>query len=143
MPLDTSLGQRLREERIRVGRTQLELAEIGGVKRTTQHLYESDVRHPDLKYIERIGTAGIDVVYVAFGTRTPVATAQSLHLTHHTFETAFLAVDEFAVDELGNPWPKEMRMRLLLLLCASMSGRGDADADLTHLTEAMSRLTGK
>ncbi|MGO3397319.1 MAG: helix-turn-helix domain-containing protein [Serratia proteamaculans] len=64
-------GSRLREERVRLGKTQQELAEIGEVHKNSQGNYENDSKHPDSKYLSLIGAAGVDVLYVVTGNRTP------------------------------------------------------------------------
>lgn len=48
-----SFGSRLRQERDRLRLTQEKFAELGGVKRVSQHLYEQDVRVPDINYLIR------------------------------------------------------------------------------------------
>jgi transcriptional regulator with XRE-family HTH domain len=42
-----SFGRRLREARDRLRLTQQQFAELGGVKRVSQHLYEQDAGVPD------------------------------------------------------------------------------------------------
>lgn len=61
--------ERLREERKRTGLTQTDLAEIGGVQKNAQSLYESGARKPDSDYLQAIAAAGIDVGYVILGKR--------------------------------------------------------------------------
>lgn len=60
---------RLREERKRTGLTQTELAEIGGVLKNAQSLYESGARKPDSDYLQAIARAGVDLGYVILGKR--------------------------------------------------------------------------
>ncbi len=57
-------GQRLREERLRLGLSQDQLAEIGGVQRRTQHNYEKGERAPDGVYLAKIAGVGADILYV-------------------------------------------------------------------------------
>ena len=66
-----STGECLREERNRLGLKQEELAQIGGVNRNTQGSYEKDERRPDSAYLRAIAAAGVDVLYVITGGRTP------------------------------------------------------------------------
>jgi transcriptional regulator with XRE-family HTH domain len=54
-----------------LGLKQEELAQIGGVNRNTQGSYEKDERRPDSAYLSAIAAAGIDVLYVITGVRTP------------------------------------------------------------------------
>jgi len=60
-------GERLKRERLRLGLSQAELAEKGGVLRGAQIHYESDARKPDVAYLSRIASAGVDVGYVITG----------------------------------------------------------------------------
>lgn len=66
-----SAGECLREERNRLGLKQEELAQIGGVNRNTQGSYEKDERRPDISYLRALAGAGVDVMYVITGIRTP------------------------------------------------------------------------
>jgi transcriptional regulator with XRE-family HTH domain len=62
-----SVGNRIREERKRLGLSQDAFAKIVGVHRRTQINYESGEREPDTAYLEAISKAGIDVSYVLTG----------------------------------------------------------------------------
>lgn len=67
-----AFGERLREERLRLGlKTQDDLAQIGGVNRNTQGSYEKGERNPDSAYLAAVAAAGVDVLYVLTGARTP------------------------------------------------------------------------
>lgn len=69
---------RLREERERLGLSQTELGEVGGVRKQAQHLYETGVRQPDMAYLSAIATAGADVLYILTGQRSQSVAPQSL-----------------------------------------------------------------
>lgn len=64
-----SFGERLREERTRLGLTQPGLGEIGGVTKKTQMLYEGGERSPDANYLMAIAEEGADITYVLTGQR--------------------------------------------------------------------------
>jgi len=68
-----SIGERLREERNRLGLSQPVFAEAGGVTKKTQMLYESGERHPDALYMAAIAAAGADVLYILTGQRVGAA----------------------------------------------------------------------
>lgn len=61
------VGNRLRIERVRLGLTQPECAELCDVSKTTQHNYESGTRVPDAMYLAAAHRAGMDVLYVLTG----------------------------------------------------------------------------
>jgi transcriptional regulator with XRE-family HTH domain len=57
------LGERIREERLRLGLNQSQL----GVAPKTQRFYETGERSPDADYLERFAKAGADILYVITG----------------------------------------------------------------------------
>ncbi|MCK9506426.1 MAG: helix-turn-helix domain-containing protein [Porticoccaceae bacterium] len=67
----SSFGERLREERERLGLNQDEFGEIGGVNRNSQANYEKNKRNPDSAYMAAVAQKGVDVLYVLTGQRTP------------------------------------------------------------------------
>ena len=68
-----SIGERLRQERERLGKSQTEFAEIAeragvrGSTRQSQSLYEKGERMPDAGYLAAIGAEGADVRYILTG----------------------------------------------------------------------------
>ncbi|WP_244220769.1 helix-turn-helix domain-containing protein [Pseudomonas kribbensis] len=75
--MEKTLGERLREERDRLGINQNDFADIGGVKRNSQGNYENDRQRPDTAYLLAISRIGVDVMYVLFGRRDTVAGTQT------------------------------------------------------------------
>jgi transcriptional regulator with XRE-family HTH domain len=61
------MGERLAEERARLGLTQARVAELAAVTRRTQINYERGERAPDAAYLTAIETQGFDALYVLFG----------------------------------------------------------------------------
>jgi len=66
-----SFGERLREERQRLGLSQTVLGEAGSVRVQAQRLYEQNKRKPDSDYLAAIAASGVDILYVITGQRTP------------------------------------------------------------------------
>jgi transcriptional regulator with XRE-family HTH domain len=64
-----SIGTRLREERLRLGKSQDEFAHLAGVQRRAHIRYEQDERVPDAAYLAAIAAAGADVTYILTGRR--------------------------------------------------------------------------
>jgi transcriptional regulator with XRE-family HTH domain len=64
-----SVGERLREERTRIGLNQDDFAKLGGVNRNTQGSYEKNDRSPDASYLAKVAGSGVDVLYVLTGQR--------------------------------------------------------------------------
>ncbi|WP_434707260.1 helix-turn-helix transcriptional regulator [Pseudomonas sp. R1-1] len=67
--LDVGVGERLREERTRLGLNQDAFAQQGGITRNTQGSYEKSERNPDSAYLTAVARAGVDVLYVLTGVR--------------------------------------------------------------------------
>ncbi|ANY90456.1 transcriptional repressor DicA [Pseudomonas putida] len=65
-----SVGDRLREERVRLNLSQEDLAQAGGVNRNTQGSYERGVRNPDTAYLLAVAELGVEVDFVLFGKRS-------------------------------------------------------------------------
>jgi transcriptional regulator with XRE-family HTH domain len=59
--MSEEFGRRLRQLRGSTGLTQEAFAQLGGVKRFSQSLYEQGVRLPGLDYLEGLHASGIDV----------------------------------------------------------------------------------
>lgn len=66
-----NIGERLKEERVRLGYNQADFAAIAGVAKTSQFNYEKGERSPDAAYLAAVAEKGVDVLYVVTGGRTP------------------------------------------------------------------------
>ncbi|MBC3301064.1 helix-turn-helix transcriptional regulator [Pseudomonas sp. SWRI18] len=66
------IGQRLQEERQRLGYSQQYLAQAGGVTAREQHGYEQGEDLPRADYLAALAAHGVDVVYVITGKRATV-----------------------------------------------------------------------
>jgi len=69
----SDIGERLKEERERLGLSQPALGERCGVKKLAQFNYEKGERTPDALYLAAFSAAGGDVMYVLTGDRTAPA----------------------------------------------------------------------
>lgn len=61
------LNERLRKVRNDMGLTQVDFAELGGVKVLAQTNYERGLRVPSLEYLLKLKEAGVDINYIIFG----------------------------------------------------------------------------
>lgn len=68
-----NIGERLREERVRLGYNQADFAAIAGVAKTSQFNYEKGERSPDAAYLAAVAEKGVDVLYVVTGVRQPAS----------------------------------------------------------------------
>jgi transcriptional regulator with XRE-family HTH domain len=57
-------GNRLKDERIRLGFNQEDFAILGGVSKNTQLGYEQGTRPPDVSYLFKIADHGADLFYL-------------------------------------------------------------------------------
>ena len=62
-----TIADRLKEERIALGLTQIQMAEKCGVSRQAQVRYEAGERSPDGNYFAAIAAVGADVTYILTG----------------------------------------------------------------------------
>lgn len=82
-----NFGERLKQERVRLGYNQANFAAIAGVAKTSQFNYEKGERSPDATYLAAVAEKGVDVLYVVSGRRTPavadsISEAEADLLTH-------------------------------------------------------------
>ena len=88
------IGERLREERERLGLNQADFAAIGGSTRKTQYNYEAGERAPDGGFLAAIAAVGVDVLYILTGNRANHAAEQNPGYTVLNREEAAL-LDNF------------------------------------------------
>ncbi|MGZ8984456.1 MAG: helix-turn-helix domain-containing protein [Methylotenera sp.] len=67
----SSIAERLREERKKLGLTQEEFGHLGGVTKTAQSLFEGGKNRPGSEYLEALHFNGVDVGFIVTGTRYP------------------------------------------------------------------------
>lgn len=64
------IGERLKEERMRLGLSQTAFAQKAGIHRNTQIKYEVGARYPTSEYLNSIGNIGVDVFYIFSGVKS-------------------------------------------------------------------------
>ncbi|WP_213664287.1 helix-turn-helix transcriptional regulator [Stutzerimonas stutzeri] len=108
MEIFISIGERLREVRVAMGKSQTEFAEIAaaagvpGATRQSQANYEKGRQMPSAAYLAAIAAAGADVLYVVTGQRAPILTNQSYTTTSpHMTENANPVTHSVAAEPLG------------------------------------------
>ncbi|WP_426136334.1 helix-turn-helix domain-containing protein [Pseudomonas sp. PWP3-1b2] len=67
--ISSGVGDRLRQERERLGKNQTDFGASAGVSRGTQKAYELESSSPDARYLAGLETLGVDVRYVLTGSR--------------------------------------------------------------------------
>lgn len=71
-----SIGEILKEERLRLAMNQDDFAAVGGLKRRAQTLYEQNERSPDAMYLRALAAIGVDVQYILTGEQAASALTQ-------------------------------------------------------------------
>lgn len=107
-------GARLRDERKRLGLSQAQLAQAGGVLRLAQGQYESEQRLPRVDYLCSINAAGIDLGFVLWGRRLSglLPSAEMRKVEQRAFEL----VDEYVKASGSQPMGAESRFLLFDLI---------------------------
>lgn len=92
----STISERLREERKRLGLSQGEFADLLGIHRNTQARYERGEREPDTAYLDAIRKAGVDVGYVVgYSLPTPAEKLNDFHASLKIGSTSEQARDIF------------------------------------------------
>lgn len=65
-----AFGNRLRDERIRTRKNQVDFAELGGARKSSQINYEAGKTAPSVEYLLRLEQHGVDIGYVLTGRRS-------------------------------------------------------------------------
>jgi DNA-binding transcriptional regulator YiaG len=71
----TAMGERLAEERERLGLKQPLFAALGGAKPRTLQDWERGIAAPGSEFLSAISHHGVDVLYVLTGVHTPASTS--------------------------------------------------------------------
>lgn len=121
------LGKLLRQERLRLGFTQTQLAEVGGVSKATQVAYEADSTKPHAEYLSHVAGVGVDVAWLLTGHRARQGVQWDL-----LFEIRDL-IDEWAA-ERGKPTTAAEKDGLLRNLYAQFCSDQHIDAEQVAAT---------
>ena len=130
------LGKRLREERKRLGLTQTELAEAGGIRRVTVYLYEKGDRTPTVEFLDRLRSHGVSFEYVLWGERRPAVSSRRV-VDAALASELYRLVDRYAVDSKGRSLHIDSRAELFDTL-VSMASNLEADqVDRSAIQDAL------
>jgi len=90
-----NISERLLEERKRLGFTQDQIAEIGGVAKRTYCNYESGEREPMGSFFTAIAEAGADVQYILTGIRSTAVQEPTLTARQKALLDNYEHTDEY------------------------------------------------
>ena len=110
-----TLGDRLKEEREKLGVSQSVFGELGGVTKASQINYEKGTRSPDAAYLSGVAEVGVDVGYVLSGKRT--ITEEKINEELRYLADAYEAIDTalFEADKFLEPNKKRQAAEALYL----------------------------
>ncbi len=114
-------GNRLREERNRLGLTQAELGQVAGIQRLAQSQYEAETRVPNIRYLSEIGAAGVDLHYILFG-KSKAGNPLSETEIRSVEQEAFNLVEDYVKLRCRGELSAEGRFVLFELLRAQLIG---------------------
>lgn len=112
-------GQRLKEERLRLGKNQLEFAQAGGVGRLSQIQYENETTSPTTRYLSGIANIGADLAFLLLGMRlgaVKLTAAQEERID----KVAFELIEAYAKTQPGGALSAESRRILYRVLRSSL-----------------------
>lgn len=115
----SGFGQRLKEERSRLGKNQLEFAQAGGVGRLSQIQYENETTSPTTRYLSGVANIGADLGYLLLGVRLgtgKLTAAQEERIDRVAFEL----IENYAKTQLGGQLSAESRRILYRVLRSSL-----------------------
>ena len=122
---------RLKDERRRLGLTQDQMAEVGGVSKGSQVGYESGARPPTLTYLDRLLDAEVDVMFVLSGRRLDDVALDRFDWELHD---KILETIEIWLQESKRALPFEKKMELLRLFVNHFSKAKTVDLPFIHQT---------
>lgn len=132
-----TIGDRLREERERLGMTQTEFGALAGVTKATQINYETGRRAPDAGYLAAVAGVGLDVQFVVIGQRVQDANESSRHIA--LLSEAWEALEQHyqSTGTKLTPEKKRQAAEALYKICLERGGL-QANRDIVSVLAAMS-----
>lgn len=122
------VAARLRSAREQMGLNQTDFAELGGVKRSSQILYEGVDRYPDTLYFQTLQENHLDTDSILCTTRA----IGPIDLAPIVLQRIFMA-------SAGIKNPNDPRVELFQNLCAACVGRSDP-TDVDRFVDTLSQF---
>lgn len=112
-------GRRLKQERLRLGKSQLEFAQAGGVGRLSQIQYENETTAPTTRYLSKIADIQADLSFLVLGLRRGegnLTAAQEERID----KIAFDLIEAYAKTQPGGQLSSDSRRILYRVLQSSL-----------------------
>ncbi len=128
-------GARIRSERRRLKLTQQRFADAVGVSQGSQVGYESGAHLPNVQYLARAATLGVDLVYVVLG-RSGSSEAIDL-MNWDTFDQIVAAIDSWLTENSAS-LATEKKHELARLFLAKFETKENINVD--QIAYSLSRV---
>lgn len=106
------IGNRLKEERERLGLTQPDFAAAAGAAKRTLIEWEKGKTSPSVVQLSALSEIGVDAVYVLMGIRSPAAPASLVEQQQAGYSTEVLSKDEQALLDNYRHCPQEAKQQI-------------------------------
>lgn len=136
-----TIGKRLRIERRRLGLTQEEFAQAGGIRRTALYQYEKGDRRPSLDFLLACVSVGLDLSFIIFGERR-LRPVSEIRLSDQEHARIFALVNTYARDSRGRALAPEHQQELLSQLCRIASDQSEDQVDWDELEATARKFAG-
>ena len=108
-----NFGDRLKEERLRLGLTQEGLANKTGVQSITIIQYEKEKSSPSVKFLNKLQEAGMDINYLLTSTRTY---CQHQKISPNMIKKIADSIDKIESEVFGQLLDSEARVKLTCIM---------------------------
>jgi transcriptional regulator with XRE-family HTH domain len=119
-----SIGDRLKEERQRIGMNQSDFAALAQTTKKSQIEYEKSATSPNAAYLAAVAPAGVDVQYVVTGVRQGHGIGESA-----VYQSVLDAVDLLS---LAKKVDADQLARAVVKLCARNQPASSSGSQVVH-----------
>lgn len=134
----SSLGERLKDERERLGWSREDMAGFGGVSNASQRLYDASDRVPALIYLLQLAKAGADFNYLLHAEQTERVTENYLLVSEKSAGKAYDLAWDMWQSENGRVSSVDDAKELFLSLLRQIHVANDPGVDLNAQARATS-----
>ncbi|WP_341959157.1 helix-turn-helix domain-containing protein [Pseudomonas sp. RC10] len=135
------IGERLRQERMRLGLSQAAMAAIGGIQPNAQGAYETGKRSPRAVYLSKIAAAGVNPIYVLNG--NPVSDLHSEAEGESNPAILEVQTSPNLLNDAERRMPSEHAQQIITQLRRSIWTTADAIAELSRLADPSDSRTAR
>lgn len=119
-----TIGQRLKEERERLGLSQPSFAGVAETTKKSQIDYEKDITQPKAGYLESVAKVGADVQYIVTGVRSLAGLSVDEEALLSLYRAAPILVRAAAVAALGSGGTQKNKEKYRGATIASVKQKG-------------------